>query len=240
MATMIGTSGPDILIGTGAADTIFGRAGNDAITGKEGNDRLYGEAGSDRVVGGDGGDELLGGSGADLLLGDAGDDTILGGLGMDRAWGGAGADRIADFTRGQDKIGISHVTETDFSSSLDFGDLDSDGDGTLDAGDAFVAIERLSGQGGQAWSTVIDLGAAMEAVRGDDFFSQSPSVVEIFASPGCAARTSPSATASDGRLLVLGDRDGPLSPGRRSAAPSAGRRSPGCPAGRTPAARRAG
>jgi hypothetical protein len=95
-----------------------------------------------------------------------------------------GHDRITDFTQGQDQIDIYHVTETDFSSSLDFGDLDSNGDGTLGAGDALVDIERSTDRGERAWSTTIDPGAVMDSIRGDDFFSRTPSVLRVFGATG--------------------------------------------------------
>lgn len=69
MATIIGTTGPDVLTGTADHDTIEGLGGNDTITGLGGNDRLYG---------GDGDDLFLGATQAysDIFFGGAGFDEI--------------------------------------------------------------------------------------------------------------------------------------------------------------------
>jgi hypothetical protein len=59
-ATIVGTTGDDVLIGTAGRDVIVGRGGNDVIAGG---------GGSDAICGGPGADTLTGGPGRDLLLG---------------------------------------------------------------------------------------------------------------------------------------------------------------------------
>lgn len=116
--TLTGNAGSDSLLGNGGNDTLDGGAGNDALDGGAGNDVLRGGAGDDGLTGGDGNDVLEGGDGNDALTGGNGNDVLNGGLGNDGLVGGAGidvfrftdlggADRIADFTRGQDRIDLS-------------------------------------------------------------------------------------------------------------------------------------
>jgi Ca2+-binding RTX toxin-like protein len=133
---LLGADGGDRLRGLGGNDTLRGLAGNDAIVGGAGADRmeggdggdvLSGGAGDDVALGGPGGDLLLGGPGndrleggpgAELIVGGSGNDRIDGGAGNDTFRGGAGADvfvflpgsgvdRIADFTRGADRVDLS-------------------------------------------------------------------------------------------------------------------------------------
>lgn len=82
---------------------------------------------SNDVINSQGGNDLLEGlSGDDLLRGGTGDDTLVGGFGLDTLVGGSGGDlfvfaprdgidTIADFTKGEDLIGLS--------DSLSFDDL---------------------------------------------------------------------------------------------------------------------
>ncbi len=111
-ATIIGTSGDDVLVGTAGRDVIVGLGGDDVIKGLDGDDLICADGGADvveggngndTIVGGDGDDKLLGGSGndllrgnggTDLLRGSAGDDTLQGGAGSgDGCYGGAGDDK---------------------------------------------------------------------------------------------------------------------------------------------------
>lgn len=89
-ATIVGTSGPDVLTGTGKRDVIVGRGGDDLIYGLGANDRLCGNLGNDRLYGGRGGDHLSGNKGNDSLFGEAGKDQLLGGLGNDGCLQGGG------------------------------------------------------------------------------------------------------------------------------------------------------
>jgi Ca2+-binding RTX toxin-like protein len=83
-ATIVGTSGNNVLGGT---------AGKDVIAGLGGSDRLSGLAGKDVICGGPGKDTLKGGKGNDKLYGQKGKDTLKGGPGRDLLKGGPGKDK---------------------------------------------------------------------------------------------------------------------------------------------------
>ncbi|MGV3573127.1 MAG: M10 family metallopeptidase C-terminal domain-containing protein [Ramlibacter sp.] len=68
------------------------------LTGNSGKNVLKGEGGKDTIDGGAGADTLTGGSSADRFVYDAASDSTLKAL-----------DRITDFTRGSDKIDLSHL-----------------------------------------------------------------------------------------------------------------------------------
>ncbi len=100
-ATIVGTSGADVLNGTPGVDVIVGLAGRDRINGRGGNDLLCGGGGADTINGGAGrdrvkagaGDDVVDGGGAnDRLLGSGGNDTIHGRTGDDTINGGTGSD----------------------------------------------------------------------------------------------------------------------------------------------------
>jgi Ca2+-binding RTX toxin-like protein len=80
-----------VQMGTNRADELQGTDGVDQLTGLAGNDQLFGAAGDDLLSGGAGNDLLTGGTGADLFL-----------LAI-----GEGQDTIADFTLGEDMIGLT-------------------------------------------------------------------------------------------------------------------------------------
>jgi hypothetical protein len=82
-ATVVGTSGRDVLRGT---------PGRDVMVGFGGNDKLSGFAGNDLVCGGKGKDKLNGGKGKDRLFGQKGNDKLTGGKGKDFCNGGQGND----------------------------------------------------------------------------------------------------------------------------------------------------
>ena len=100
-ATIVGTTGSDVLAGTpgrdviaalGGNDTVRGGRGKDLICAGSGRDRVAGGRGNDRVSGGTGGDRLLGNGGNDVLNANRGRDTLIGGRGRDRLNGGAARD----------------------------------------------------------------------------------------------------------------------------------------------------
>ena len=74
VATIVGTSGPDVLRGTDGDDVIAALGGPDVVSGLDGDDV---------VCGGGGPDVLRGDGGVDLLLGDGGPDVAIGGSGDD-------------------------------------------------------------------------------------------------------------------------------------------------------------
>jgi Ca2+-binding RTX toxin-like protein len=83
LATVLGTTAPEILKGTKGDDVIIGRAGNDKIVGRGGRDRICGGEGKDKLKGQAGNDRLFGEGGRDKLTGGAGSDTVKGGAGRD-------------------------------------------------------------------------------------------------------------------------------------------------------------
>ncbi len=110
VATIVGTSGGDVLRGTDGPDVIAGLQGNDVIQGLGGDDILCGGTGNDSIFGGQGADTLYGAQGADALysadlndrndsdgariFGGAGPDRIFGSNRWDRAQGGDGNDQF--------------------------------------------------------------------------------------------------------------------------------------------------
>src|SRR6185312_14659895 len=94
-ATIVGTSGDDVLHGTPGRDVIWGGPGNDTIYGSLGNDLICGGGGDDVIHGGRGNDEVFGGAGTDRVFGDLGDDKVTGGAGdYDDVSGGLGIDTV--------------------------------------------------------------------------------------------------------------------------------------------------
>jgi hypothetical protein len=106
---MLGSQGDDYLFGNQGSDTICGGEGNDFISGDEAADILGGCEGNDTLYGGESNDSLTGGQGDDILYGELGNDSLTGGSGNDIFVlnSGQGFDVIADFTVGQDLIGLS-------------------------------------------------------------------------------------------------------------------------------------
>lgn len=104
VATILGSTGDDVIEGTdandvisalGGNDTIHGRGGDDTICGGSGNDILRGGRGRDVLRGGSGNDTLRGGQGRDVLRGGSGNDSLNGGPGTDDCAGGPGTDTIS-------------------------------------------------------------------------------------------------------------------------------------------------
>ena len=95
-ATIVGTSGNDLLIGTDGDDIIHGKGGNDEIKGRGGADILCGGSGDDVVRGGGDADFLKGGSGNDFLKGGGDRDVLVGNKGNDTLNGGDDDDKCID------------------------------------------------------------------------------------------------------------------------------------------------
>ena len=102
-ATLVGTSGDDVIVGTAQDDVIVARAGNDVVRSRGGVDFVCGGAGEDRISGGpnpytftytDAGFQLP--PRGDRLSGDEGDDRIVDGSGgyRDLLLGGPGDDQL--------------------------------------------------------------------------------------------------------------------------------------------------
>jgi Ca2+-binding RTX toxin-like protein len=96
----------DTLTGSSGSDDLFGGLGNDTLNGGNGDDRLFGEQGNDR---------LLGGSGSDTFTGGAGNDTFV----LEYFNGSQftqDSDAVTDFLQGTDKIDLSILGISDFST----------------------------------------------------------------------------------------------------------------------------
>lgn len=125
--TVYGGQNDDIVFGDKGNDWLAGDRGNDSLCGGDGNDTAYGGSEDDEICGGDGNDLLFGNQGEDTLNGELGDDTLYGGKDNDTIIGGAGndwlhggkgkdvflmtagwgVDAIADFTDGEDLLGLT-------------------------------------------------------------------------------------------------------------------------------------
>jgi hypothetical protein len=86
-ATIVGTSGDDLITGTAGSDVITALAGDDTVRGLGADDTVCGRAGADAIRGGGGRDLVKGGLDADRLRGGKGGDWLKGGPGADSCRG---------------------------------------------------------------------------------------------------------------------------------------------------------
>ena len=103
-ATIVGTSGDDVLEGTPGDDVIVALGGDDIVNGNGGDDIICGNGGDDILLGGLGFDIIRGGGGSDHLYANS-DTTRVDDFGA-ALYGGAGRDFLvgsnkADLLRGQ-------------------------------------------------------------------------------------------------------------------------------------------
>jgi Ca2+-binding RTX toxin-like protein len=95
-ATIVGTSGADVLVGTGRGDVIAALGGDD---------RIRGAGRNDLICAGDGNDVVRGGDGIDLTFGGDGNDRIFGNRGpFNQAVPGAGNDFVNGGPGGGDEV----------------------------------------------------------------------------------------------------------------------------------------
>jgi len=92
VATIVGTSGADVLNGTEKRDVVVLMGGDDQFRGLGGKDVICGNGGDDLLRGGADADIVRGGGGNDRLRGNDGDDNLGGGAGRDKLGGGPGDD----------------------------------------------------------------------------------------------------------------------------------------------------
>ena len=126
--TIVANPGTEISIFGGRADAIAGTALDDFIFGGRGRDTLSGEAGDDELFGDRGKDVLIGGQGSDILSGGFGQDEFVIGFEFDSN----AVDIITDFQR-RETIDLTEL-------GLDASDLDSSGNGFVDASDTHVSF----------------------------------------------------------------------------------------------------
>ena len=94
-ATIVGTSGSDVLFGTRGDDVIVAFDGDDTIMGFGGDDVICAGEGADHIDSGRGHDEVHGEGGSDYIATGKGRDTVLGGSGSDEIHSGNGVDNVA-------------------------------------------------------------------------------------------------------------------------------------------------
>jgi hypothetical protein len=89
----IGTDRPKPMRCGGRVATLLGTSGRDVLHGSRGPDVIATGHGRDIVRGGAGADRICTGAGRDVIRGGSGHDVLRGGPGADRIFGGAGRDR---------------------------------------------------------------------------------------------------------------------------------------------------
>lgn len=185
-ATIVGTSGDDLLEGTLGDDVIVGLGGVDSMYGFAGKDLMCGGADTDFVDGGGGNDYVAGGTGDDQLWGDSDggnywDDVLSGGRHTEFGGDWIYFDEALNLVTvnleggtatgdGQDRLrGIENVTGSDFHDTI-IGDdrpnylVGGDGNDSIwgrDGNDAVVGKDgddHLFGGGG-IWDWLAYFGA---------------------------------------------------------------------------------
>jgi Ca2+-binding RTX toxin-like protein len=162
-ATIVGTSGADIMNGTRRSDVIVVLGGGDTIRGR---------GRGDLICAGKGNDKVLGGSGVDLTFGEGGADEIRGQRGMfNRAVPGPGNDFVDGGPGGGDE-----VIYLDANGPID-GDLGA-GTVTGHGNDEIAHIEWLIGTqsndiltGSEGSDVLFGAGGndMLQSLGGDDF-----------------------------------------------------------------------
>jgi Ca2+-binding RTX toxin-like protein len=177
-ATLVGSSGRDVIEGTSRRDVIVAGAGNDLIRSLGGVDFVCAGAGNDRIYGGPNsnafsltrdpprGDRLAGGEGDDLIVdGGAGyRDLLLGGPGDDllmTARGGYAESRTLNGGPGADRLTSFGSFETSLLGGSGPDTLASRGHNHFLAGGAGTDVLTLAGSG----DTVVGLDADGDQVR---------------------------------------------------------------------------
>lgn len=160
-ATIAGQEGADTLVAGSGAVEFSGGGGADSLVGGIGDDVLSGEDGDDILMGGDGNDSLVGGAGADRLTSGAGNDTLVGGD-RDTLDGGDGFNRyFIDHAWDPQAMSVATVffdAAGTYGDGLDLSLIDANPFTPED--DAFIAVDALTGQAGQA--DILDSGLAWD------------------------------------------------------------------------------
>lgn len=155
-ATIVGTTGDDLIVGIPGRDVIVGRGGDDIILGGGGSDRICGGPGDDQLAGEAGADKIDGGAGNDAILGGPGPDFLMGGDGSDIIEPGPGNDRARAGTQSFDGAQSFDILTYQFEPrgvTVDFGQGVAIGSGR-DTFDHFSAVigtpfdDRLIGSDG--------------------------------------------------------------------------------------------
>jgi len=91
-ATIVGTSGNDVIHGTAGPDVVYAGRGDDVIDSRGGDDIVCGAHGNDTIDAGGDRDRVDGGYANDVVRGKQGNDWLDGGSGSDTLDGGTGTD----------------------------------------------------------------------------------------------------------------------------------------------------
>ncbi|MEG4321124.1 MULTISPECIES: transporter substrate-binding domain-containing protein [unclassified Microcoleus] len=184
--TVTGTEGNDLLNGNGEDNSLNGNKGNDTLYGGQGNDTVWGGKGNDILFGGKGNDILFGGKGSDTLNGNAGDDLLNGGKGNDILFGGKGndtlnggaGDDLLNGGKGRDIFVLTPGNGTDAIADFTIGqDLLG-----LAGGLKFEQLTITQGTGTQAGDTLIRLastGAVLASLAGSSASSITPAMFTL-------------------------------------------------------------
>lgn len=192
-ATIIGTSGDDVITGTAGDDVIAGLEGNDVIRGGLGNDVICGGPGEDTISGQGGNDTLFGEQDDDVLDGgeggccnpatNTGDDVLHGGQGDDELhtsdfptlgntlYGDQGADRLFVWSGGSayGGNGDDEIFQYSRNAWLDGG---NGNDFIIDWNDSGLNNESVTMIGGNGDDELVSQDAtstsAMDGGRGSD------------------------------------------------------------------------
>ena len=199
-ATIVGTSGDDVLTGTAGDDVIVGLEGNDIIRGGLGNDVICGGPGDDTLSGQGGNDVLFGEQDDDILDGgeggccnpltNSGDDVLHGGQGDDdlhtsdfptlgnTLYGDQGADRLFMWSGGwaYGGTGDDEIFQYSRNAWLDGG---NGNDFIIDWNDGGLNNESVSIMGGNGDDELVSQDAtstaAMDGGRGTDMCTAADS-----------------------------------------------------------------
>jgi Ca2+-binding RTX toxin-like protein len=169
-ATIVGTSGDNVLDGTPHADVIVGRGGADTIRGLGGDDWICGGAGNDVVDGGRGDDHEYGQGRYDHLTYSPGHDVIDGGALADNLYyEGAPRGVRLDLRRGTAAIGREH----DVVRSVDWVRLTRHSDSFVGTDQPEIVYagggaDVVEGRGGDDMITASRGDDAVEGGAGDD------------------------------------------------------------------------
>ncbi|MFD7073371.1 hypothetical protein ACFV9G_04100 [Nocardioides sp. NPDC059952] len=171
-----------------------------AFTGSPAADVIVGTSMRETLAGGAGNDTIKGGSGNDVLRGGVGDDTLDGGYSTDWLDGGPGDDHI-DGGPGTEKDRVSYEsapTAVTVDLNID-APIATVGGGT----DEIVRVEDVTGSAyddtltALATGSSLDGGDGMDLLKsgpGDDWFSDSTSIVSFEAADGPVVMSVDSAT----------------------------------------------
>ncbi len=190
-ATIVGTSGDDVIVGTSGDDVILGLAGDDIINGNGGNDIVCSGSGNDIVTLGSGNDEIHGEGGFDTF--DAGDgvnmidadfgnegDTVTTGSDDDYILLGDGDD-IVNAGGGNNYIETGAGDDTITSGSGNDEIHSGSGNDTITSGNG---NDQIYGGNGKDTISSIDGDNYVEGNNNDDEITTGPGVDTILGGNG--------------------------------------------------------